>query len=55
MEVKKVMIITDYDNPFGQNPNPNQNQRNNNFTRVDDDPFANDGKTIDISDDDLPF
>lgn len=39
------------DNPFGQN----QNQRNNNFTRVDDDPFANDGKTIDISDDDLPF
>lgn len=37
------------DNPFGQN------QRNNNFTRVDDDPFANDGKTIDISDDDLPF
>ncbi len=45
----------DHDNPFGQNPNPNQNQRNNNFTRVDDDPFANDGKTIDISDDDLPF
>lgn len=28
---------------------------NNNYTRVDDDPFANDGKTIDISDDDLPF
>ena len=25
------------------------------YTRVDDDPFANDGKTIDISDDDLPF
>ena len=23
------------------------------ITRVDDDPFANDGKTIDISDDDL--
>ncbi|AZV45635.1 single-stranded DNA-binding protein [Peribacillus asahii] len=45
-----------YDNPFGGNSNPNQNQRNNdNFTRVDDDPFANDGKTIDISDDDLPF
>ncbi|PLT33240.1 single-stranded DNA-binding protein [Bacillus sp. V5-8f] len=41
------------DNPFGQNQN--QNQRNNNYTRVDDDPFANDGKTIDISDDDLPF
>ena len=42
-----------YDNSFGQTPT--QNQRNNNFTRVDDDPFANDGKTIDISDDDLPF
>ena len=42
-----------YDNQFEQNSN--QNQRNNNFTRVDDDPFANDGKTIDISDDDLPF
>jgi hypothetical protein len=25
------------------------------YTRVDEDPFANDGKTIDISDDDLPF
>lgn len=47
-----------YDNPFGQGQgqNTNQNQRsNNNYTRVDDDPFANDGKTIDISDDDLPF
>jgi single-strand DNA-binding protein len=40
--------------PFGQN----QNQRNNNnqgYTRVDKDPFANDGQPIDISDDDLPF
>lgn len=41
--------------PFG-----NQNQRQDNqrqdksYTRVDDDPFANDGQ-IDISDDDLPF
>lgn len=25
------------------------------YTRVDDDPFANSGETIDISDDDLPF
>ncbi|NQD66174.1 single-stranded DNA-binding protein, partial [Bacillus haikouensis] len=24
-------------------------------TRVDEDPFANDGQPIDISDDDLPF
>jgi len=34
----------------------NQNrQQNNNYTRVDEDPFANDGQPIDISDDDLPF
>ncbi|MGG4267413.1 single-stranded DNA-binding protein [Peribacillus simplex] len=32
-----------------------QNGSQGNYTRVDDDPFANDGKTIDISDDDLPF
>jgi single-strand DNA-binding protein len=34
-----------------------QTQRNDNqnYTRVDDDPFANDGQPIDISDDDLPF
>ena len=40
----------------GQNPNQHQNQqRGGNYTRVDDDPFANGGQTIDISDDDLPF
>ena len=41
----------------GQQPNrnQNQNQRGGNYTRVDDDPFANGGQTIDISDDDLPF
>lgn len=43
------------DFPFDQ-----QNQRNNNnnksgYTRMDEDPFANDGQPIDISDDDLPF
>ena len=32
-----------------------QNSGNSAYTRVDDDPFANDGKTIDIGDDDLPF
>lgn len=42
-------------NSYGQTPNQNQRSNNNNYTRVDDDPFANDGKTIDISDDDLPF
>lgn len=46
--------------PFGGNSTNNQNQRqqdnrnNQGYTRVDQDPFANDGQ-IDISDDDLPF
>ena len=39
----------------GFNQNPNQNQDNQGYTRVDDDPFADDGEPIDISDDDLPF
>lgn len=40
----------------GSSPFGNQNQqRNQGFTRVDEDPFSNDGKPIDISDDDLPF
>lgn len=46
------------DFPFGNNNNQNQQQENNRnnqgYTRVDKDPFANDGQ-IDISDDDLPF
>ncbi|WP_209125206.1 single-stranded DNA-binding protein [Alkalihalobacillus sp. BA299] len=33
-----------------QNPSPNRNQ-----SRLDEDPFASDGSSIDISDDDLPF
>ncbi|CAN7412281.1 single-stranded DNA-binding protein [Peribacillus frigoritolerans] len=33
----------------------NQNRTQSNYSRSDEDPFANDGKTIDISDDDLPF
>ncbi|WP_226668648.1 single-stranded DNA-binding protein [Metabacillus litoralis] len=41
-------------NPFGSDQNQNQ-QRNQGRTSFDDDPFANDGKPIDISDDDLPF
>ena len=47
----------DQDFPFGNNSNQNQRQDNRNqgdYTRVDQDPFANDGQ-IDISDDDLPF
>ncbi|TLS35148.1 single-stranded DNA-binding protein [Pseudalkalibacillus caeni] len=40
----------------GQNQNRNQNQgRKSDFSNFDDDPFASDGKPIDISDDDLPF
>ncbi|WP_102273364.1 single-stranded DNA-binding protein [Cytobacillus massiliigabonensis] len=46
------------DFPFGNNNNQNQqpqyNRDNQGYTRVDKDPFANDGQ-IDISDDDLPF
>lgn len=38
-----------------QNNRTNQQQSNNNYTMVEDDPFVNDGKTVDISDDDLPF
>ncbi|MFC0296071.1 single-stranded DNA-binding protein [Geobacillus jurassicus] len=40
--------------PFGQDQNhryPNEKG----VGRIDDDPFANDGQPIDISDDDLPF
>ncbi|MBM7618859.1 single-stranded DNA-binding protein [Sutcliffiella halmapala] len=43
--------------PFGYDQNQQQRSNNNNqgYTRVDDDPFKNDGQPIDISDDDLPF
>ncbi|PRX76844.1 single-strand binding protein [Bacillus sp. V-88] len=46
----------DQGNPYSQNQNQQRNNNNNNnYTRVDEDPFANDGQPIDISDDDLPF
>lgn len=35
--------------------NQNQQRNNSNNTRLDDDPFADNGEPIDISDDDLPF
>lgn len=41
--------------PFGNDQNQRSNNNNQGYTRVDDDPFANDGQPIDISDDDLPF
>jgi single-strand DNA-binding protein len=40
--------------PFGQNQNP-RHTNDHGFSRIDEDPFANDGQPIDISDDDLPF
>lgn len=33
----------------------NQNKQSSSYTRVDDDPFQNQGETIDIDDDSLPF
>ncbi|MCM3762803.1 single-stranded DNA-binding protein [Alkalihalobacillus oceani] len=39
-------------NDFGNQQNANQNRSSGGFN---DDPFSNDGKPIDISDDDLPF
>lgn len=38
--------------PSGQS---GQGSSGGNYTKVEDDPFSKDGKTIDISDDDLPF
>ncbi|ECQ6353720.1 single-stranded DNA-binding protein [Listeria innocua] len=49
-------------NNFGQAPTNNggfgqdqQQSQNQNYQSTNNDPFANDGKPIDISDDDLPF
>ncbi|GAA0334711.1 single-stranded DNA-binding protein [Bacillus carboniphilus] len=46
------------DRDFGYNqnqPQRNNNRNNNQHSRLDDDPFADNGEPIDISDDDLPF
>lgn len=40
--------------PFGGGGNSGSGRSNNNFSR-NNDPFSDDGKPIDISDDDLPF
>lgn len=42
-------------NPFDEHQQNPRGPQNPGFTRVDEDPFANDGQPIDISDDDLPF
>lgn len=57
------VVVNGFDFPTKQrnnesNTNTQQRQNNSNrgsYTRVDDDPFANGGQTIDISSDDLPF
>lgn len=44
------------DYPFGQQQQNQQRSNNNSgYSKMNEDPFANDGKPIDISDDDLPF
>jgi len=48
------------DNPFGgsnnyQNQRPQNQNRNNDYTRMDEDPFANSKGPIEVSEDDLPF
>jgi len=40
---------------FRNNDHNDNRQPGGGYTRIDDDPFANNGETIDISDDDLPF
>ncbi|QNG60374.1 single-stranded DNA-binding protein [Bacillus sp. PAMC26568] len=54
--VESVQFLEPKSNNSGQSNNqdnnPSKTQNRNNF---DDDPFANEGKTIDIQDDDLPF
>ncbi|WP_078543267.1 single-stranded DNA-binding protein [Litchfieldia alkalitelluris] len=40
---------------YGQDQNQQRNNNQGGYTKVNDDPFANDGQPIDISDDDLPF
>ncbi|OZI12458.1 single-stranded DNA-binding protein [Bacillaceae bacterium SAS-127] len=43
------------DFPFEQQNQQRSNNNNSGYTRTNEDPFANDGQPIDISDDDLPF
>jgi len=56
------VVVNGFDFPnksqnSGGNTNTSRNNSNSSQgnTRVEDDPFANDGRTIDISDDSLPF
>lgn len=57
------VIVSGFDFPYKQregqgdtNTSPRRNNAgNSNYTKIDDDPFTNDGKTIDISSEDMPF
>ena len=57
------IIVNGFDFPYKQregqgDTNTQQRQQTrseSNYTKIDDDPFQNNGQTIDISDDDLPF
>jgi single-strand DNA-binding protein len=53
--VESVQFLEPKGQSNNQSSNQNNNQGSNNYTRVDDDPFANDSVPIDISDSDLPF
>ncbi len=43
------------DFPFGQQQNQQRGSNNAGYSNMNDDPFADNGQPIDISDDDLPF
>lgn len=51
------VLVDGFDFPEKKKTSNQQQQTNNNqgYTRVDDDPFANDGGQLDISDDMFPF
>ncbi|MED3974581.1 single-stranded DNA-binding protein [Priestia megaterium] len=58
---ESVQFLDSKGSNSGGNANTSNSNRNANtggntgYTRVDDDPFENDGTPVDISDDDLPF
>ena len=55
---ESIQFLDSKSSNSGGNTNTSRSQNNantNDYTKVDDDPFANSGQTIDISSDDLPF
>ena len=49
------VVVNGFDFPNKPKSSNQGQSQNNNYTREDKDPFANDGQPIDISDSDLPF